>query len=121
MVSYTYLPPHNNAFTNIAAARDAGLSCYYSIISYYNIVCNLDKAIYFNTFFNDGAAKCCPVYTYICTYLHIILYYYISNLRNLLINTIIIFHKSKTIASYNSTAVYYNISSNNYIVIYTYI
>src|SRR3989338_5337259 len=121
MVSYAYLSPHNNTLTNIATARNSSLSCYYCIIAYYNIVCNLENIFFFNVFFNNGAPQCSPVYAYICPYLHIILYYYIPNLRNLLINTIIIFHKPKTIASYYSSAVYYNIFSNNHIVIYTYI
>src|SRR3989337_4171379 len=120
MVGQTHLPAHNNILTNSTTTRNPCLACYYCIIAYCNIMSNLDKVIYFNTFFNDGAAQCCPVYTYIRTYLHIVFNYHIPNLKNLLINSIIILHKSKTITPYNSPAVYYNIFSDNHIVIYTY-
>src|SRR4051812_14058650 len=104
MANNAGLSADHHAITDPGTATDAGLRCNHGTVTDLNVVCNLYEVVEFCAAPDNRRSDCCAVNGCVRTYLDIVFYHYVSNLRHFLKTSIGLWCKAEAIAANDRSA-----------------
>ncbi len=116
MAYNSYLSTNLIPIANCSGSCNSSLRCYYIIFTNFDVVCNLNKVVYFSSFTNNCGTDCSTIYRAIGSNFHLIFNNNIPQLWNFF-KAIRSGLKSKSIAANYGIGMNYTIITNDAIIV----